>query len=90
MVKLIGVKENKEANGKAIEFLRLKTKGQKVFLKYDETKHDESNHLMVYMYLKNKTFLNAHLLKNGFANVDMTYNYKNKDRFINFSKEAKL
>ncbi len=90
VVKLIGVKENKEANGKAIEFLRLKTKGQKVFLKYDETKHDESNHLMVYMYLKNKTFLNAHLLKNGFANVDMTYNYKNKDRFINFSKEAKL
>ena len=40
------------------------------------------------MYLKNKTFLNAHLLKNGFANVDMTHNYKNKARFIIFSKEA--
>lgn len=88
VVKLIGVKENKYANGKAIEFLQLKTKGQKVFLKFDDTKHDENNHLLVYMYLKNKTFLNAHLLKNGFANVDITYNYKTKDRFISLSQEA--
>jgi len=90
VVRLIGVKENKEANGKAIEFLKLKTKGQKVFLKYDETKHDKSNHLMVYLYLKNKTFLNAHLIKNGLANVDLTYNFKNKDQFINYYKEAQL
>lgn len=90
IVRLIGVKEKKEANGKAIEFLQLKTKGQKVFLKYDETKHDEKNNLMVYLYLKNKTFLNAHLIKNGFADVDTTINFKNKDRFINYSKEASL
>jgi site-specific DNA-methyltransferase (adenine-specific) len=82
LVRLIGVKEKKETNGNAIEFLQLKTKGQKVFLKYDETKHDENNHLMVYLYLKNKTFLNAHLIKNGLADVDLTFNYKNKERFI--------
>jgi len=35
IVKLIGVKEKKEANGQAIEFLKLKTKGQKVFFKTD-------------------------------------------------------
>ena len=84
LVRLIGVKEKKEANGKAMEFLQLKTKGQKVFLKYDETKHDENNHLMVYLYLKNKTFLNAHLIKNGLADVDLTFNYKNKERFIKY------
>ncbi|RZB32150.1 MAG: hypothetical protein SRB1_01769 [Desulfobacteraceae bacterium Eth-SRB1] len=50
LVRLIGVKEKKQANGRAIEFLQLKTKGQKVFLKYDEIKHDENNHLMVYLY----------------------------------------
>lgn len=82
IVRLIGVKENKEVNGKAIEFLRLKTKGQKVFLKYDKTKYDDKNNLFVYLYLKNKTFLNAHLIKNGFANADTSYNYKNKDKFI--------
>ena len=86
IVRLIGVKEKKEANGKAIEFLKLKTKGQKVFLKYDETKHDENNNLMVYLYLKNKTFLNAHLIKNGFANVSTDFTYKNKDKFIKLEK----
>jgi site-specific DNA-methyltransferase (adenine-specific) len=83
---LIGIKEKKEANGKAVEFLQLKTKGQKVFLRYDETKYDENNHLMVYLYLKNKTFLNAHLLKNGLVNVDLAYNFKNKSKFINYYK----
>ncbi len=87
IVRLIGVKEKKEANGKAIEFLQLKTKGQKVFLKYDETKHDEQNNLMVYLYLKNKTFLNAHLIKNGFANAIRSYSYKNKDKFIKLENE---
>ncbi len=82
IIRLIGVKEKKEVNGKAIEFLQLKTKGQKVFLKYDETKHDENNHLMVYLYLKNKTFLNAHLLKNGLAIADRYFEYKNKSKFI--------
>lgn len=88
IIKLIGIKEKKEANGKAIEFLQLKTKGQKVFIKYDETKYDENDYLMVYLYLKNKTFINAHLLKNGLADVDLTFNFKNKDRFINYVKEA--
>jgi site-specific DNA-methyltransferase (adenine-specific) len=90
VVRLIGIKEKKEVKGKAIELLQLKTKGQKVFLKYDETKHDENNYLMVYLYLKNKTFLNAHLLKNGLADVDLIFNYKNKNQFINYFKEAQL
>ena len=89
LVRLIGVKEKKETNGNAIEFLQLKTKGQKVFLKYDETKHDENNYLMVYLYLKNKTFLNAHLIKNGLADVDLTFNYKNKERFIKYLNKGK-
>lgn len=87
IVRLIGVKEKKDANGKAIEFLQLKTKGQKVFLKYDETKHDENNNLMVYLYLKNKTFLNAHLIKNGFVNVCTDFTFKNKDKFVKLEKD---
>ncbi|MBC8186399.1 thermonuclease family protein [candidate division KSB1 bacterium] len=90
VVRLIGIKKKKEVNGKAIEFLQLKVKGQKVFLKYDETKHDENNSLMVYLYLKNKTFLNAHLIKNGLTDVDLSFNYKNKNRFINYYKEAQI
>ncbi len=85
VVRLIGIKEKKESNGKAIEFLQLKTKSQKVFLKYDDMKHDEKNNLMVYLYLKNKTFLNAHLIKNGLAVSDTNLNYKNK--FIKLEEE---
>ncbi len=88
IVRLIGIKEKKAVNGKAIEFLRLKTKGQKVFLKYDEIKHDENNRLRVYLYLKNKTFLNAHLIKNGFADVDLKSNFKNKERFIKYANSG--
>ncbi len=87
VVRLIGVKEKKEVNGKATEFLRIKTKGQKVFLKFDETKHDNENNLMAYVYLKNKTFLNAHLIKNGLADVDLSIPYKNKNRFIDYTRE---
>ncbi len=87
VVRLIGVRENKEVNGKAIEFLHLKTKGQKVFLKYDEKKHDDANNLLVYMYLKNKTFLNAHLIKNGLVSVDVTSNYRNRIKFIKLEQE---
>jgi DNA modification methylase len=87
VVRLIGIKEKEESNGKAIEFLQLKTKRQKVFLKYDDIKHDKKNNLMVYLYLKNKTFLNAHLIKNGLAVPDKNLNYKNKNKFIKLEEE---
>ncbi len=88
IVRLIGVKEKRDVNGKAIEFLNLKTRKQKIFLKFDEIKHDNSNHLMAYVYLKNKTFLNAHLIKKGLADVDLSYDFRNKTRFINYAKKG--
>ena len=88
IVRLIGIKEKKEVNGKAVEFLRLKTKGQKVFMKFDEIKHDKENNLMAYVYLKNKTFLNAHLIKRGLAEIDLSYPFKNKERFIKYKNQG--
>lgn len=80
-IRLIGIKQDLSQNGNAKEFLEKKTKGQKVFLKFDEIKHDEQNNLYAYLYLQNKTFINAHLLKNGFALVDNNYEYKYKQKF---------
>lgn len=82
-VKLLGIKENPELKEKAIEFIKEKTKGKKVFLKYDEVKYDEQNHLLVYLYLENKTFINSHLIKNGLAEIDSTSTYKYKEKFSN-------
>lgn len=82
VVRLIGIKQNPHVNGKATEFLLSKFKGKKVFLKYDKIKHDSDNHLMVYMYLENKTFINAHLLKNKLALVDESIDYQYKNKFL--------
>lgn len=82
-VRLIGIKQNTALNGKAIEYLASRLKGKRVFLKYDEQKYDEENHLLVYLYLENKTFINAHLIKDKMALVDDTTEFKYKTKFIN-------
>ncbi len=81
-IRLLGVKEKPEKNGDATNFLREKTRGQKVFLKFDKVKYDEKNNLLCYLYLQNKTFLNAHLIKNGLAEVDTVFDYKYKSKFL--------
>lgn len=86
-VKLLGVKEDPIINGKATSFLIEKTKGKRVFLKYDKIKHDSENNLLCYLYLENKTFINAHLIKSGFVQVDSDIDFKYKDKFINLLQQ---
>jgi site-specific DNA-methyltransferase (adenine-specific) len=81
LIRLIGVRENKALNGLAVNFITEKTKGQKVFLKFDSQKYDNENRLLCYIYLKNKTFLNAHLIKEGLVEVDCSIDFKYKDKF---------
>ena len=80
-IRLIGIKQNPTINGKATEYLTNKVRGKKVFLKYDEIKHDNENNLMAYLYLENKTFINAHLLKENLAWVDNSIDFKYKTKF---------
>jgi site-specific DNA-methyltransferase (adenine-specific) len=83
IIRLIGIKQNPQINGQATEYLKNKLRGQRVFLKYDEQKYDSHNHLMAYLYLENKTFINAHLLKEGLAEVDESEEFKYKQKFKN-------
>ncbi|HRN46906.1 MAG TPA: DNA methyltransferase [Niabella sp.] len=80
-IRLIGIKQNPAINGKATEYLINKVRGKKVFLKYDEVKHDSDNNLLAYLYLENKTFINAHLLKEKLALVDNSIDFKYKTKF---------
>lgn len=84
IIRLIGIKQDESKNGNAVDFLKRKTQGQRVFLKYDVQKHDDDNNLLVYLYLQNKTFLNAHLLKHGFALVDESIDFKYKTKFLSY------
>ncbi|MGB3346533.1 MAG: DNA methyltransferase [Candidatus Humimicrobiia bacterium] len=86
-IRLLGVKEKPEKNREALQFLKEKTRGQKVFLKFDSIKYDEKNNLLCYLYLQNKTFINAHLIKNDCTYVDTTFNYKFKSRFLSYVGE---
>ncbi len=87
IIRLIGIKQKNTVNSEAIEFLRLKTKNQRIFMKFDNIKYDNNNNLMAYVYLRNKTFLNAHLIKKGLADVDLSYNFSNRTRFINYANK---
>jgi len=87
-VKLIGVKEDPNINGKATSFLQEKIKGKRVFLKYDNVKHDSENNLLCYLYLENKTFINAHLIKSGFVKVDIGVEFKYKEKFQSLFNEV--
>lgn len=80
-VRLIGIKEKQGINGKATDFIKKKVAGHKVFMKYDNKKFDADNVLLCYLYLDNKTFINAHLLKAGLANIDDSMEFKYKAKF---------
>lgn len=83
IIKLIGIKEDPKVNGIATSYLLEKTKGKRVFLKYDSIKHDNQNNLLCYLYLENKTFINAHLIKNGLVQVDSDVDFKYREKFLN-------
>ncbi len=86
LVRLIGVKVNKDKIDDAIKFLQAKLKNQRVFIRFDSLKYDQENNLLCYLYLKNKTFINAHLIKNQLVDVDNGSNYKYKIKFLNLTK----
>jgi len=85
-IRLIGVKEKPEKRKEAVEFLRNKTTGQNVFMKFDTVKHDEKNHLLCYLYLQNKTFINAHLVKEGLVSIDAEADFKFKKKFMHLAQ----
>ncbi len=86
LVKLIGVKANKDKIDDAVKFLQAKLKNQRVFMRFDLLKYDQENNLLCYLYLKNKTFINAHLIKNQLVDVDNSSDYKYKIKFLNLTK----
>lgn len=89
-IRLIGIKENPINNDKATNFLIEKTKGKRVFLKYDDVKYDNDNNLLCYLYLENKTFINAHLIKKGLVRIDSKSDFKYKVKFQTLLAQANV
>ena len=86
-IRLLGVKEDIAKNGRAMDFLQKELKGQKIFLKYDSIKYDKDNNLLCYVFLKNKTFINARLIKNNLASVNNDIDFKYKGKFLTLEEQ---
>ena len=83
-IKLLGIKPIPSREREAIIFLKTRLLKQPVLLKFDQYKFDKDGFLKVYLYLKNKTFINAHLIKNKLAEVDNTEDFKYKKNFLKY------
>ena len=81
-VKLLGIKEKDNFTLQAINYLKEKFNKRKIYLKYDLQKYDKNNNLMCYVYLDNKTFINNHLIRTGFVDVETNFDYSCKNKFI--------
>ncbi len=87
VVRLLGVEPNPLTAVQARHFIAAKTKGHRVFMRFDDVKYDTDNNLMCYLYLENKTFINAHLLKEKLALPDMITPYRYRQKFATYKMD---
>jgi len=86
-VKFLGVKVSKTEE--ALKYLKKYILKKEVFLKFDNTDILDEDTVEAYVYLKNKIFVNAYLIKSGIAKAERTKEYKYKAKFIELENEAK-
>jgi endonuclease YncB( thermonuclease family) len=58
-----------------------------VFLRFDDGSVLEKDIVEAYVYLKNKIFINAYLIKSGLADADKSKNYKLRNKFMELERE---
>jgi len=80
-VKLIGIKPLSDKKNEALVFLEKKLRKSQIYLKYDDLVRNGTDVISAYVYMKNRTFINAHLIKNGFVDVDEGCEFKHLEKF---------
>lgn len=85
-----GRKVKSEFGAEATKYLQKLIGGKKVRLEYDIDRTDRYGRTLAYVYLENGTFVNAELVKNGYANV-MTVppNVKYQELFLKLERRAR-
>jgi micrococcal nuclease len=75
---------------RAYEFTKDLVEGKRVSLEFDLEKYDRYKRLLAYVYLKDGTFVNAEIVKAGYASL-MTFppNVKYADLFLKLYREAR-
>jgi micrococcal nuclease len=85
-----GTKETAYFGREASDYLSSLIAGKKVRLEYDAGHLDRYGRTLAYVYLEDGTFVNAELVKNGYATV-MTVppNVKYADTFLKLERKAR-
>ena len=75
---------------RSYEFTKNLVQGKRVSLEFDVERYDRYKRLLAYVYLKDGTFVNAEIVRQGYASL-MTYppNVKYADLFQKFYREAR-
>jgi len=72
------------------DYLRKLLAGKKVRLEYDVVKYDQYGRTLAYVFLEDGTFVNAELLKGGYAVVlTIPPNVRYADEFLRFQRKAR-
>lgn len=75
---------------RAYEFTKKLVEGKEVSLEFDVEKYDKYNRLLAYVYLKDGTFVNAEIVKQGYASLlTIPPNIKYADLFLKLYREAR-
>lgn len=86
LIKFLGINVNRSQE--TIAYLNKQLLGKKVILK-DQTEFKNDNNItLAYIYLKNKIFINAYLIKSGLANADISINHRFANKFIKLWREC--
>ena len=87
LVKFLGVEVvNKEETMKYLNEYLLK---KDIMLKFENENIIDGKAIYAYVYLKNKIFVNAYLIKSGLAKADRSKDYRMKKKFLKLEKELK-
>lgn len=83
-VGFLGVQTSQEAE--TMDYLRRRILGKQVLIKDDQV--IDQHRVSAYVYLKNRIFVNAHLIKAGFGTPDLAIEHRLRDKFIRLQHKA--
>ena len=80
----------KEMGWRAYKFTKSLIEGKRVSLEFDVEKHDKYGRLLAYVYLKDKTFVNAKIVEEGYASLmTISPNVKYADLLLKLYQQAR-
>lgn len=85
VVHLLGIRAREGKESEAIDYLQTKLLNRPIFLKHAEP---HNGALRAYVYMENKTFINAKMLKEGLAEVDPDSEHHYAKRFLEYQEKG--